>query len=315
MTTLATLLSGTLYYYAREYVYGSDSWQIQAIVNNYDAVDAVIDRGNLKLSTYTYLCEALCVPGNLAMLEYIHRRTGCCLSLEAFYRALDCNNCNNDEQPEHMDCLQYLFDNAPTVVANDGVCISNYAAGLDNLQLLQYVYERGCPFTEETILDTCNGDDLECMKFVHSKGVPLTIHATAEAARYGSLMHLQYLLENGCPWDERVCQFAVNSDVKVLQYAIEHGAPYDPEDLWDYAVTVPGIKYIHEQGLTVTELMVYQTLIRILTDKQSWCTYTANDMFTYLTSFGYWEPTLELTDFTPKSVNVKMSECRWGWAW
>ena len=39
---------------------------------------------------------------------------------------------------------------------------------------------------------------------------------------------LKYLHENGCPWNEEVCEeAAANGDLDILKYARENGCPWD----------------------------------------------------------------------------------------
>ena len=53
-----------------------------------------------------------------------------------------------------------------------------------------------------------------------------------EMALSGNLVLLQYLHENGCPWDKRTCSAAAqNGHLECLKYAHEKGCPWDEMDL------------------------------------------------------------------------------------
>jgi hypothetical protein len=285
--------------------YPPNSWQTQAINNNYNCVNAHINNGVTTLPEYTKLCEALCFYGNLAMLEHIHKRTGCELTLRVFYRAI------NGAGQNRLDCLQYLFDNAPTVVATNGVDISTYAAANQDLTILKYVYEKGCPFNEDTVADASYGDNLDCIKFILSHGGQLSTKAITHAVIHGSLIHLQYLHENGCPWHKDVCLRATDlSNTEILEYAISHGAPYNVKEMLHYIIKVSSLKYLHERlDVQITEMIVYQILYRTQKEHYLWHNQSRLEMFDYLASFGYWESTLCYDDITPILIE-RMAELR-----
>ena len=49
-----------------------------------------------------------------------------------------------------------------------------------------------------------------------------------EAAVYGQLQPLQWLRENGCPWNGYTCEAAAcNGNISILQWARENGCPWD----------------------------------------------------------------------------------------
>ena len=79
-----------------------------------------------------------------------------------------------------------------------------------NLELLQFLHEKGCPWDEVTCDNAALNGHLECLKYAH---------------------------ENGCPWDERTCFWAAKRNhLECLKYARENGCPSDEEasDLdWD----------------------------------------------------------------------------------
>jgi hypothetical protein len=53
------------------------------------------------------------------------------------------------------------------------------------------------------------------------------------AVKNGNLECLKYAHENGCPWDEYTCNYAVESEhLECLKYAYENGCPCDKEKIY-----------------------------------------------------------------------------------
>ncbi len=66
-----------------------------------------------------------------------------------------------------------------------------------NLELLQFLRAKGCPWDEDTCLNAAKNGQLECLEYAH---------------------------ENGCPWDETTCKYAVqNGHLECLKYAHKNG--------------------------------------------------------------------------------------------
>ena len=72
-----------------------------------------------------------------------------------------------------------------------------------NLELLEYLRVKGCPWDEETCSGAAYGGHLECLKYAHDKGCPWDWLTCSNAAYNGHLKFLKYARENGCPWDDR----------------------------------------------------------------------------------------------------------------
>ena len=72
-----------------------------------------------------------------------------------------------------------------------------------------------------------------------------------KAAMTGRLDVLQYLHENGCPWDERTCwKAALGGHLDMLQYAHENGCPWDESTCYEAAKRghLHVLMYAHENG-------------------------------------------------------------------
>ena len=108
----------------------------------------------------------------------------------------------------------------------EGFCAEMARKG--NLELLQFLHEKGCPWDEDTVLCAAYNGHLECLKYAHEKGCPWDEETCANAANYSHLECLQYAHEKGCPWDEYTCSNAAfNGHLKCLKYAREKGCPWD----------------------------------------------------------------------------------------
>ena len=98
---------------------------------------------------------------------------------------------------DNLDCLAYLPGN--DISQNSKYC--SEAAKRGDLQLLQKLYENGCP---------------------------LSVHVCTCASRYGHLNILQYARANDCPWDCQTCTLAARYGfLDCLRFAIENGCPHN----------------------------------------------------------------------------------------
>ena len=96
-----------------------------------------------------------------------------------------------------------------------------------NVELLQFLRVKGCPWGDWTCATAARNGHLECLKYAHENRCPWGVWTCALAARYGHLECLKYAHENGCPWDEKTCRWAAeNGHLKeCLKYAYENGCP------------------------------------------------------------------------------------------
>ena len=97
-----------------------------------------------------------------------------------------------------------------------------------NLELLQFLRAKGCPWDEDTCLNAAKNGQLECLKYAHENGCPWDETTCKYATIYGHLECLKYLHENGCPWNKWTCSHAAhNGHLECLKYAHENGCPWD----------------------------------------------------------------------------------------
>ena len=70
--------------------------------------------------------------------------------------------------------------------------------------------------------------NLELLQFLHENGCPWDEETCTRAAQYGHLECLKYAHENGCPWHEDTCAYATSrGHLDCLQYAHENGCPWN----------------------------------------------------------------------------------------
>ena len=120
-----------------------------------------------------------------------------------------------------------------------------------NLELLEYLRVKGCPWDVWTCFNAASGGHLECLKYAHDKGCPWDEETCSGAAYGGHLECLTYAHENGCPWDEETCSGAAEGGhLECLRYAHENGCPWDKGTCSEAASKghLACLKYLHDKG-------------------------------------------------------------------
>ena len=95
-----------------------------------------------------------------------------------------------------------------------------------------------------------NGN-VELLQFLHENGCPWDEYTCYNAAGEGHLECLKYAHENGCPWNEDTCSKAAkNGHFECLKYAHENGCPWDESTCSKAAKYghLECLKYAHENG-------------------------------------------------------------------
>ena len=106
--------------------------------------------------------------------------------------------------------------------AAENVC--PYAAMLGSVRLLKWTRVNKCAdWSTLTCSAAARNGHLPALQYLHENGCPWDIHACSYAAVSGQLLALQYLHENGCPWDSNTCFCAAcNEHWDCLQYAVDN---------------------------------------------------------------------------------------------
>ena len=100
------------------------------------------------------------------------------------------------------------------------------AARVGSIDILKKLFSRQHTKTYIS-LDAASGGNLECLQYVHENGCPWNVGTCEVAAAGGNLECLQYAHENGCPWDASTCYAAARGGhLECLQYAHFNGCPW-----------------------------------------------------------------------------------------
>lgn len=92
------------------------------------------------------------------------------------------------------------------------------AAGGGHLEVLQYLYENGCPWNEYTCKFAAEGGHLDVLRWCRSKDCPWDEDVCAFAAEEGHVDVLHWAVMNGCPWDKRVRDFMPGGTCSTSMY-------------------------------------------------------------------------------------------------
>ena len=120
-----------------------------------------------------------------------------------------------------------------------------------NLELLQFLRGKGCPWDEETCSNAAYNGHFECLKYARENGCPWDWNTCCNAAGTGRLEFLKYAHENGCPWHELTCSAAAeNGHLECLKYAHENGCPWNKGTCSNAAKNghLECLRYAHENG-------------------------------------------------------------------
>jgi hypothetical protein len=163
------------------------------------------------------LCNVAAYTGDIAALEGI-------LSLpdppprdaDATYQAA----CTG-----HGNALRWLVEHRWPV----RVDVPGLLAERGDLELLQYVREKGAPFTAHTLASAAGRGQLAVMRWLRDVGCPWDATACRQAALVmASIPMLELLLDGGCPIDESACEAAASrGSLDLLQFLRARGAPWD----------------------------------------------------------------------------------------
>ena len=78
-----------------------------------------------------------------------------------------------------------------------------------NVELLQFLRVKGCPWGDWTCANAARNGHLECLKYLHENECPWDVKH-----------------ENECPWTEETCYWAAeNGHLECLQYVHDNGCP------------------------------------------------------------------------------------------
>ncbi len=122
-------------------------------------------------------------------------------------------------------CVRKKYTNVMALFLNSGR-LCTYAAKYGYLDILKWLRENGCPWSEDTCVAAASMGHLHILQWARENGCPWDEETCSSAAEYGHLDILQWARRNGCPWDEETCSSAADyGHLDILQWAIENGCP------------------------------------------------------------------------------------------
>ena len=96
----------------------------------------------------------------------------------------------------------------------------------DTKSTISWALEKCSDKKERFCTKMARNGNVELLQFLRGKECPWDSWTCHYAALNGHLECLQYAHENGCPWDETTCKYAaLNGHLECLKYAHENGCP------------------------------------------------------------------------------------------
>lgn len=122
-----------------------------------------------------------------------------------------------------------------------------YAAQKDDLRILQWLHENGCPWNESICHNAVLHGRLEILKFAYENGLSFDDWTRYFAAQNGELEILKWMHEYCNVLCDEICIYAaIGGHLETLQWLHENGAPLNAK-CYHYAKSYPDIlKYLDE---------------------------------------------------------------------
>lgn len=111
-------------------------------------------------------------------------------------------------------------------------------AGLKgNKQIIDILYEAKCPYDCQTITNIISNGNWEILKYIRTKNFPwdeLTFEAAVKYKK-STIEQLQWLKDQGCPWNRKSIQAALDSErPDIIIWLIHNGCPLKKEKYHNY---------------------------------------------------------------------------------
>ena len=189
-------------------------------------------------------CEKAASNGHLECLKFLHK-VGCPWNSKVHFYAASAGHLhiiqwatkNGLKLPEglaehvascgQLAILHFLVEKGTVLRYN----IANEAAMAGRIDCLRYLLKVNCPINSTVAEVAVKHGHLDCLKLLHQHlgSAHWDTKLIGCAAVNGQLECLQYLHENGCPWEESTTYSAARkAHYQCLRYAMEHNCPHDP---------------------------------------------------------------------------------------
>jgi hypothetical protein len=120
------------------------------------------------------------------------------------------------------------------------------------------------------------GGHLHELQYLHEQGCPWDESTCSIAARFGNLDCLRYAHEHGCPWNSYTCHAAIQGGhLDCLRYAYENGCLINDNgciNMCTHAIQYGQfdcLQYVHERGCPMNETCL-EGLVRCDYNKKCW---------------------------------------------
>jgi hypothetical protein len=152
----------------------------------------------------------------------------------------------------NLRVLQYLLE--------EGCPLPRYicgaAAEAGDVQQLQWLYEHGAELSSTTAELGADGGSVEVLEWLQQQGVEFEFGSMIQAAEDGNLQVCQWLHAAGCQMDGCIYDVAAHDcNLKLLNWLFDVGYPYDPMDLCNFLVDmqdcdiIPVLQCFQERGV------------------------------------------------------------------
>lgn len=192
--------------------------KVTAAITGSSTVSQLLDsfEGNLLLRK-SGLCGAMASFGNLDLLQWYDRYE---------MRRLR----NPDHKPFEVQGLCSAREQGCHLKKTWCAAACDGAVRGGHLNVLQWLFGgKGFRWHDSTFIRAAEGENLEMIDWLLRNGCPFDENDLCErAARGGHLLVLQYARQWGFPWNELTCASAAKGGhLETLQWAVQHGCRWD----------------------------------------------------------------------------------------
>ena len=164
--------------------------------------------------------------------------------------------------------VKFFYDvnsESRAAIQRSGVClpVAFKIGDFDTRSTISWALEKCTEKKERFCAEMAQNGNLELLQFLHENGCPWDIRTCSWAALYGHFECLKYAHEKGCPWDEWTCSWAAEyGHLECLIYAHENGCPWHESTCSSSALKghFDCLKYAHENGCPGSSEYVHRLL-------------------------------------------------------
>jgi hypothetical protein len=129
----------------------------------------------------------------------------------------------------HVNLLDHIYSDSCELTDD----LLPEAAQHGSLGAVKWLFEHDAPYEAETICgDAAESGNLELVQFVINKGGEINESTMRDAALRGHLALCQHLHSEQCPWDEDAVTWAGSEGhTEVIRWLVDNGCPYDAADV------------------------------------------------------------------------------------